>query len=167
MTEPFVEVAELGDFSVTDRCAGWLNNISRFLGAHSQLRANMLDSLHEHGVEIVSPSFMNQRVLSPEQRFIPDLLPYPFSLDSVKIKGPPDELIFGKAEQAVKIEKIKDVLKKCGEEEENLKKELEKETDLDSKFRIESNLARNKAYQAFLLKRLQLTESRDEDPNPK
>jgi len=131
-----VEVTELGDFSVTYRCAGWLNNISRFLGAHAQLRANMLDSLHEHGVEIVFPPFMNQRVLSPEQRFLPDLLPYPFSLDSEKIKGPPEELIFGKVEQAVKIKKIKDVLKKCREEEKNLKKELEKETDLDSKFQI-------------------------------
>ena len=71
LTDPFVFVLELGDFSITYQAAGFLEEVKYLISAESELRENMLDSLHRAGIEIVSPTFMNQRPLKPEQIFIP------------------------------------------------------------------------------------------------
>jgi small-conductance mechanosensitive channel len=75
LAEPFVQIFELGDFSVTYRAAGLLQEVKELLPARSRLRAAMLDTLHRSGIEIVSPSFMNQRALPPEKVFIPEPAP--------------------------------------------------------------------------------------------
>lgn len=71
LREPFVHVLELGDFSVSYRVAGLLSDVGPLLSARSQLRVSMLDALHEGGVEIVSPHFMNHRRLDPANSVMP------------------------------------------------------------------------------------------------
>jgi small-conductance mechanosensitive channel len=61
--DPFVPFLELGDYSVTYRVAGFLGEVKHLLSAHSKLRAMMLSTLHDGGIEIVSPMVMNQRQL--------------------------------------------------------------------------------------------------------
>lgn len=71
LDEPFVQVLELGDYSITYKVSGMLEDVKSLLTARSNLRRNVLDSLHGGDVEIVSPAFMNQRRLPDNARMIP------------------------------------------------------------------------------------------------
>lgn len=98
LEDPFVHVTELGDFSVTYRIAGIYKEVKRLLSARSRLREMMLDELHGGGVEIVSPTFMNQRVFSTDDHFIP-----PVAKSAPKKLVEPksaEALVFDKADEA-------------------------------------------------------------------
>ena len=71
LSEPFVQILELGDFSVTYRVAGFLSDVRYLISFRSKLLGFMLDVLHENNIEIVSPNFMNQRILPVDKPFIP------------------------------------------------------------------------------------------------
>jgi hypothetical protein len=66
-----VHVRELGDFAVTYRVAGLLEEVQSLISARAKLRKAVLDALHAADIEIVSPNFMNTRPISDRQRFIP------------------------------------------------------------------------------------------------
>jgi hypothetical protein len=103
LKDGFVHVRELGDFSVTYRVAGLLEDIQSLISARSLLRAAMLDALHEAGIEIVSPSFMNTRAIREGQTFIPTR-----SRPSAQPAGvQAEEIAFDKAEEAASAEKIR------------------------------------------------------------
>ncbi len=96
LKEPFVQVLDLGDFSVTYRVAGLLEDTKRLLTFRSRLRVAMLDCLHRDGVEIVSPNFMNVRDFDSRHDFVPSpsANPAPVAADA------PLEVVFDKAEEA-------------------------------------------------------------------
>ena len=94
LEEPFVQILELGDFSVTYRVAGFLAEVRHLLTARSQLRAHVLDTLHGAGVEIVSPTFMNQRALA-EGHVLPAAPPP----GPAPAETQPEDIIFDKAEE--------------------------------------------------------------------
>lgn len=71
LQDPFVQILELGDFSVVYRIGGHLLDVSSLITARSHLRAHVLDTLHAADIEIVSPAFMNQRPQEKSQRAIP------------------------------------------------------------------------------------------------
>ena len=71
LTDVYVHLEVLGDFSVTYKVAGFLQDVERVITTRSRLRSAALDALHEAGVEIVSPTFMNQRVFQKGDAFIP------------------------------------------------------------------------------------------------
>lgn len=122
LQEPFVQIMDLGDFSVTYRAAGFLTEVKHLLTVRSNLRAGMLATLHGAGVEIVSPSFMNQRRLGEQERVLP-----PRAVAStVSTADPvPEEKIFDKADQAEEHERLQEerdqVAIKIGELEGQLK----------------------------------------------
>jgi len=106
LSDAFVLVGELGDFSVSYRVGGFSEDVSRLLTVKSNLRKNILATLHANRVEIVSPNFMNQRVLSREERVIPT----PYREPAATAAGEevsPEEVIFDKADNAVERETIK------------------------------------------------------------
>lgn len=70
LAEGFVQIRNLGDFSVTYRIAGHLKDTSNLLSVRSKLYNAVLDRLHADNIEIVSPSFMNTRAIK-EQPIIP------------------------------------------------------------------------------------------------
>ena len=74
----------------------------------SDLRKAILDCLHEAGIEIVSPSFMNQRPLLPEQVFIPQARTSSEQPSTVSAAEAPENIIFDKADEAERIERLKD-----------------------------------------------------------
>jgi small-conductance mechanosensitive channel len=109
LVEPFVRIRELGDFSVTYEVSGRLADTKRFLGSKSSLHRAVLDILHAAGIEIVSPGFMNQRQISDQGPFIPEV-----STDvpaQAKPEKDPDSLVFDKADQVEKVEDLRDRLK--------------------------------------------------------
>lgn len=103
LSEGFVQVRELGDFSVTYRVAGLLEDVKSLISARSALRECMLDALHEAGVEIVSPNFMNTRALQPGDPIIPER-------ERVAVpeeRNNAEAIAFDKAEDAASIETIR------------------------------------------------------------
>ena len=108
LEKPFVYVLELGDFSVLYRVSGRLQETGELLTRRSELRCRVLDALHAGGVEIVSPAFMNQRVLTAEERFIPAPSGAP---EPAAPAGPaPEAEIFDKGREAKNLEQLEDAL---------------------------------------------------------
>jgi small-conductance mechanosensitive channel len=117
LTDAFVQITELGDYSVNYRVSGFLHDVSNLLSKQTALRANILDHLHGDGIEIVSPSFMNQRPVSPEEPVIPKQARHG---DDEDHNGRPEQLMFDKAEIAGRIKKIEDERAKLANEIETL-----------------------------------------------
>ncbi|MBQ0758122.1 MAG: mechanosensitive ion channel family protein [Gammaproteobacteria bacterium] len=123
----FVQIRNLGDYSVNYRANGWLQEAALLVSARSRLRGKMLDALHDAGIEIVSPSFMNQRPLPPELKFIPKRKK--IMQPEEDKKGRAEELLFSKAEVASAVENLEAKIKKL---KEKLKIEVEEgEEDID------------------------------------
>ena len=106
LTDAFVRITTLGDFSVIYKVYGLIKEIKTVLTATSRLHGHMLDALHEAGIEIVSPNFMNQRQVG-DTVFIPKRNTV---VDNTADNPAPESLIFDKAEVAEKIEKRKESL---------------------------------------------------------
>lgn len=139
LEDGYVTINSLNDFSVVYQIHGKLGDVKQIISKRSLLRAKMLDELHEQGIEIVSPTFMNQRQVG-DSVFIPrkDRLESKDSQVTAKV----EEKIFDKAEKAESIEKRKQrvndlekqlddlnvALKSCEDEEEKaaLKEKIEK-----------------------------------------
>jgi small conductance mechanosensitive channel len=97
LTDAFVQILELGDFSVEYRVAGILKEVKQILTARSDLRARILDSMHNKGMEIVSPTFMNTRALSRDEVVIPES---PVASLPQEPGDSPEAVVFDKAEEA-------------------------------------------------------------------
>ena len=125
LEEPFTQVLELGDFSVTYRISGLLKETREIISARSRLREAMLDTLHQGGVEIVSPTYMNTRALSERQRMIPRVKAARADEEDMGDTSVPEELVFDKADQAESLEKMKERYEEFGKEIEETKKRLD------------------------------------------
>ncbi len=107
LEEPFVLVQELLDHAVLYRVCGFLSEMKTPLSSRSNLRKQVLEQLHGNGVEIVSPSFMNQRRLDPQQTVIPEQ-PVLHQQKTAKAEDTvPEERIFDQAEQAASLAEIR------------------------------------------------------------
>ena len=97
----FVHVTKLGDFAVTYKVGGLLRDIESLITARSNFKKNVMDSLHEDGIEIVSPTFMNQRVYSPDYVCMPPVDNKRASENEQQIHDTrTEEIIFDKAIEA-------------------------------------------------------------------
>lgn len=103
LKDAFVHVRQLGDFSVTYRVAGLLEDVKSLISARSRLREGMLDTLHAAAIEIVSPNFMNTRSISDEKLFIAE---HSRKASSEKATEAED-IAFDKAEEAASVEEIR------------------------------------------------------------
>jgi small conductance mechanosensitive channel len=138
LLDPFVRVMELNDFSVTYRVSGLLEEVKQMLSARSHLRECMLDRLHAENIEIVSPTFMNQRQFAPGHRFLPKQKKAPRAKKIAE--AAPEEIAFDKAELAQRIEDLR-------HEHETASKELK---DMQGAFEsAEEESVRSKLEQAI------------------
>ncbi|MEZ5529615.1 MAG: mechanosensitive ion channel [Porticoccaceae bacterium] len=103
LQEPFVQIRTLGDFSVSYRISGYYPEVKHLLTTRSRLRREVLDHLHGAGIEIVSPSFMNQRQFRDGEKFMasPPHVEAPLSAEQA-----PESMIFDKADRAEKIHNL-------------------------------------------------------------
>lgn len=139
LTEPFMQVTELGDFSVTYKISGFLAQTKQLLAMRSTLKRAVLDVLHEGGIEIVSPRFMNQRVLAADDAIIPETAgahtPRPAAAPL------PDDLIFDKADVAEEMNLWKEKLAALTEKRNAMIKAKDK-TQADALKKIETAMAK-------------------------
>lgn len=105
LEKPFVLLEKLGDFSVSYKAAGFLSEVKSLISARSNLRERMLVSLHAHGIEIVSPTFMNQRVFEAKQKFM--YVPQK-EKEMAQTHSSLEEVVFDKADELESIESIKE-----------------------------------------------------------
>jgi len=137
LSEPFVQVKELGDFSITYRIAGFLADVKRIITTRSDLRKQVLDTLHSSDVEIVSPSFMNQRQIPPNVK----ILPKSCQIEEHQLKDTvaPEKLIFDKAEEAEALDALKQEYSEQVSLIEELTK-LEKKTPDETKDQLQHTI---------------------------
>jgi small conductance mechanosensitive channel len=107
---PFVQIRDLGDFSVVYRVSGLMQDISQLISTRRTLRAHTLDELHAADIEIVSPTYMTTRGMKPSDRVLPMRKTFespddaqPSSSDEVN----PDEVVFDKAQRADELNALK------------------------------------------------------------
>ncbi|MCO4753385.1 MAG: mechanosensitive ion channel family protein [Bacteriovoracaceae bacterium] len=155
LKDPYVQVLELGDYSVNYRVAGFLEEVKYLISFKSKLRCHMLDVLHENQVEIVSPTFMNQRVFTTDKAFIPKQ----FKAEPTVQTKAPEDLIFDKADEAQSVEKIRDWIQKNSEELEELKEDLQKDPENEE---IKLKLERKNKRSHYLFKILENKEKKGE-----
>lgn len=112
LESPFVQIRELGDFSVTYRISGLLTEVNRLLDKRRELRTRTMDALHASDIEIVSPNFMNTRSLDSNERFIPDVEAVEEPVDKGASTDAP---VFDKAEEAESVTKLRERLEAAQE----------------------------------------------------
>jgi len=110
LEDAFVHITSLGDFSVTYRVAGKLAERKKkdrgtsaplILTNQSRLRGATMDALHEAGIEIVSPTFMNTRAFTTDHAFVSE----PKRFAHREPEGPSAEAVmFDKAEEVSQLE---------------------------------------------------------------
>jgi len=128
LTDPFVHILELGNFAVTYRVSGFLEEAKRMISMQSNLYGDVLDTLHGQGIEIMSPSYMNQRPMTDGVSAIPT--PRSAAPASTSQETSAEEVAFDKAEQAEKLENEKLKLK---QEIDILEATLKESTDQEQK----------------------------------
>jgi len=145
LKDPFVLLTSLGDFTIVYKVQGLLENVKTIISSRSSLNAMVVDELHKVGIEIVSPSFMNQRQVN-DTVFIPKLVK---KVAPVPENKKPENIIFDKADQAEGIEsrkkRITDIdekltglaaeLKACETDDEKalIQKKIDKTTEIKKK----------------------------------
>ncbi len=131
LEDPFVQVRELGDYSVTYRAAGVLTDVKTLFDARSLLRRMVLDTLHGAGVEIPSPMLVGHRPLPSREPLIPEvddiLLPRQEGTES----SAPSELIFDKADQAEAEERARVEVEALRAREKQIRDEVKATSELE------------------------------------
>ncbi len=166
LKDPFVFVLELGDFSITYQAAGFLEDVKYLISAESELRECMLDSLHRAGIEIVSPTFMNQRQVEAKRVFIPEgsrrRRPKPPAPDESR----PEERMFDKADLAELMADAQGKLKIVEAELEAIRKASRQEPDpTASQARIEELEVIRETLQGELSRHHETKEKSEDDEN--
>jgi len=139
MKDAFVLISSLGDYSIVYKVQALLENVKTIISSKSKLNAMVLDELHKAGIEIVSPTFMNQRQVN-ETIFIPKLVAkVDQSSDDNSIKA--ENKIFDKANEAEGIEARKKHLQDLDEKLVALNADLKAAEDQVAKEAIQKKIA--------------------------
>ncbi len=106
LTKTFVYITSLGDFSIVYKISGFLEDSDNYFSTYYSLNKYVLDALHDDNIEIVSPSFMNQRQIG-DKEFIAKLEKKNEAEESLN-----EDQIFDKAKTFEKLESTKEKLQK-------------------------------------------------------
>lgn len=144
LEEPFMQILELGDFSVTYRIAGLLTEVRQLISARSRLRANMLDELHGANIEIVSPRFLNLREYEITRSFIPQQ-PRERTADKAVNRVAPEDVVFDKAEEAENVERMRERLAQLNESLREMDDKIEAAETAEQKAALKADRERMQA----------------------
>ncbi len=131
LNDPYVYITSLGDFSVSYKIHGFLEDSTKYFSTSSLLNSNVINSLHDNNIEIVSPTFMNQRQVN-DIEFIPQK---EIVTKEEEPEKSPEDLIFDKATEAGAIEKKKEYLLEINHNIEEIQDQIK---DLKDKIEIDN-----------------------------
>ncbi len=140
LTDPYVYITNLGDFSVSYKIHGFLEDSSLFFSISSLLNAHVIDQLHHNNIEIVSPTFMNQRRVD-SQIFIAEKTQQKTSTEPSDLH---EKLIFDEAIKSEAIENKQNDLKETIQQLDELKKELKEASDESTKTDLQKQIDHKK-----------------------
>ena len=156
LNNPYVYITNLGDYSVAYKIHGFLEDTNKFFSTSSLLNAMVMDTLHDHEIEIVSPSFMNQRRVD-EMAFIPKKeTPTRKAEESTS----PEEKVFDEAMKSGEIEKKKDFLKETGDKINKLKEQIKEAGSDAEKEKFKSSIKRLETLSERIQERITEDESK-------
>lgn len=156
LDDGYVQIRELGDFSVNYRAAGLLKDVRHLLSARSRLRAEMLDALHGGKIEIVSPTFMNTRAFAPERQFTPGRRRQREG-DSPRAESKtPESIVFDKADDAESLERLVELHTLYQEKVDALRKEAKAAQEKEEKERLEVRILRLEESRSRTEKRIEI-----------
>jgi len=161
LEEPFVQIMELGDFSVTYRVAGLLKEVKNLITARSHLRKMVLDNLHQAKIEIVSPTFMNTKAFVENHSFIPVRSVSKPAIEKDKSKTP-EKILFDKADGAETLEEMKQKLLEIEQKMAKLKKELSELADKEQKELAKKQIEKYKSHLEMLTNLIKRREEEQE-----
>jgi len=165
LKDPFVQILNLGDYSVTYRVAGLLADTKLILSTRSKLRGLAMDALHGGGVEIVSPQFMNTRALPVREHVIPEdsaqRAPEPPPTDAPS----PEQVVFDKAEEAESLEKQKQERERSADDIDKLRQEIKAAKEAPYKDRLETRLRQLETQHEKLQRTIETTEAKVKEPD--
>lgn len=104
LEKPYVQIRELGDFSVVYRISALLKDVNQLIDKRRELRARTMDALHAADIEIVSPTFMNTRAYENDSTFMHQV---DASELATSLNESPDAIAFDKAERAESVAKLR------------------------------------------------------------
>lgn len=133
LRDPRVQVTELGDYSITYRVAGVLEEVNAMVTARSNLRKMVIDMLHGAGIEIVSPVYQNQRRLADDATVIPEEV----NTGELGLATAADHVFFPDAERASKLVRLADQLERVRVEIADLERVYAADADPRVAVRIE------------------------------
>lgn len=120
LTDPYVHITELGNFSINYKVSGLLVDVERLLTTRSELNKQILDTIHGAGIEIASPTIARHISHNPEAKIIPPkVIP-----GSEPVMVDAEEVAFDKARATVELEKEKQRLLEELKQSENKNKTL-------------------------------------------
>lgn len=150
LEDAFIQVTSLGDFSVVYKVNGLLKEIKTVISARSRLYEAMLDKLHDAHIEIVSPSFMNQKQVG-DTVFIPKKS----RAKEAEETENPEALIFDKADKAETIEKRQQLLAETQEKIRELLEAKKADTTEEGKLKFQNKIERYESITEKLQKRIE------------
>lgn len=104
LAEPFMQIVALNDFSVSYKVTGFLADVTTLVSKRTELMGAVMDALHEHNIEVMTPSVMAQRPLPPDEVVTPDPSPTRGSSQVAAPEiGKAERMMFDKAEMAARI----------------------------------------------------------------
>lgn len=106
LTEPFVQIKALLDHAVAYRVSGFLEEVRSLVSKRTELNAAVLDSLHGAGLEIVSPSFVNQRRIGSDTPVAPAAAATGTDATAEPARAEPEQMMFDKAELAGRLTRL-------------------------------------------------------------
>lgn len=137
LKDPYVYITSLGDYSVVYKIHGFLADSSKFFSTNSLLNGNVMDTLHENNIEIVSPRFVNQRRVD-DTTFIPPSQTEPTAAEEPAGEKSPEELVFDEAIKSEEEENKRKLLQKIAKKQTYYKAKLKETRDKQEITTIES-----------------------------
>ncbi len=154
LKDPYVYITNLGDYSVVYKIHGFLADSSKFFSTNSSLNGNVMDTLHENNIEIVSPGFMNQRKVD-DISFMPSSQSGPTEAEEPADETAPEDLVFDEAIKSEEEENKRKLLEKIAKKQTYYKAKLKETRDEQEISTIESAQERLDELKAKIKKQIE------------
>ncbi len=159
LIDPFVQMVELGDYSITYRVAGFLEDPHTLLACRSNLRMAIVDTLSDADIEIMSPMYIARRSVSDD----PVIAQERSRSNRPQFRRTSEDLVFDKAESAGRLETARADLVAANDELGELRSQQSSASD-EQRVTIEASIGRQERHIERLERSIErFTESLEND----
>jgi len=162
LESPFMQITQLGDFSVSYKISGVLKEVKQRVTAQSELFKHVMDSLHHANIEIVSPTFMNTLARNKAEPAIPEPVAKPQGKEKEEKLLDIESIVFDKAEEAESKDTIKQKIVKIDEGIEKLIAAIKASEDEKYRESLKQRIGNLESIKARMITSLEVLEKASE-----